>query len=1162
MTNASYRSGRASSRRIVRTSVAIGLATVGLAAFYLGAFAAEPVPHGQSKPPGPALSPQEAIAKMTVPEGFQVELVAAEPDIVNPVAMTFDEQGRIWITESFEYPRLEAGEGRDRIKVLTDTDGDGRADRFTIFAEGLNIPSGIAVGAGGVWVANAPDILFLQDTDGDGRADKREVVVTGFGRDDTHELPNSLTWGPDGWLYGLNGVFNRSHVVHQGKEHRFTAAMFRIHPRTRAFELFAEGTSNPWGIAWDTEGSALLSACVIDHLWHLTQTGYYHRQAGAYPPFAWKIESIVDYRHQAAAYCGIHYFDSDAYPAEYRNQLYMGNIHGACINVDALERNGATYKGVKKPDFLTANDAWFMPVAQKTGPDGCLYVLDWYDRYHCYQDARRDPQGIDRGRGRLYRVRYKDSPRAPAFDLSRESDDELLARLRSPNVYFRDIAQRLLAERNTAATRPKLQKLALDDSAPRSARMHALWTLVSAGPLDDAFHLQLLASDDAGFRAWGVRAAGEMRTVSDAVRTKIVALAADPAPDVRLQVAIAATKLEGVTAVDVLIDALAHSSEDPLIPQIVWQNLHPRLERDGAQFVAAISPQSVRSTAAVKLIAPRAFDRLLACEPLDARPIAQLLKLYITDAADDARVAERCLEILAQKTQTGELAGEKLKALHDACAPALASVLDSTDHELHADAALLAATWKNPAGLKSARALLAAPAAGNAVRARALDALLSAEVATALPLVKQILDEREKTSGELRRSTLAALSRVDDPQVAELIIGAFPKLEPELQPLAIDLLASRAAWSRELLAAVEKKRIDRAALGANQVRKLLASDDEALRKQVLAVWGTVRTERDPNRERVIARTRRAIRAAPGDAVAGQAVFQKVCGNCHKIHGQGQEVGPDITVNGRGSFEQLLSNVLDPSLVIGAAYQAKTVVTDDGRVLTGLLVEDSPQRVVLKQQGGKTEIVPRDSVEEITTSRLSLMPEDLDRQLKPQEMLDLFAFLVLDKPPADAAAKELSGVAEPNQRQTTNPQEFAEIVSEVAPGFTTRAVGEGGVGLVPRHRGRPGVLRTHPPAKNKPCVLKGTIDVPADLKTRLVVEASHHDNADWQLVVRAEGKTLLDREVSAKTAADGWLSATVDLTPFAGKQIEVELENRPTGWSNEFGYWGTVDIISE
>ena len=293
--------------------------------------AAQPIPHGQDAVPNPPRTPAEAIKAMTVPPGFQVELVAAEPDIVNPVAMTFDERGRIWITESLEYPRRRPGPGRDRVKILEDTDGDGKADRFTIFADGLNIPSGIAVGHGGVWVANSPDILFMQDRDGDGKADFREVVATGFGRDDTHELPNSLTWGPDGWLYGWNGVFNPSEVVSRnGKRYEFTCAIFRIHPTTRVFEVWCEGTSNPWGIAIDPEGSFFSSACVIDHLWHLVETGYYIRQGGPYPPFTWPIESIVDHKHQKAAYCGIHYFDSPAYPRGIPRQALHGQHPRQC----------------------------------------------------------------------------------------------------------------------------------------------------------------------------------------------------------------------------------------------------------------------------------------------------------------------------------------------------------------------------------------------------------------------------------------------------------------------------------------------------------------------------------------------------------------------------------------------------------------------------------------------------------------------------------------------------------------------------------------------------------------------------------------------------------------------------------------------------------------
>ncbi|MGL5094024.1 MAG: PVC-type heme-binding CxxCH protein, partial [Planctomycetia bacterium] len=206
------------------------------------------VPRAQDRPPGPALSPKDALARMKTPEGFRVELFAAEPDVVNPVAMAFDEKGAVYVAESFEYPRLEPGPGKDRIRRLEDADGDGAVDKITTFAEGLNIPSGLAVGYGGLFVANSPDLLFLSDADGDGKAETREVLLTGFGRADTHELPNCLTWGPDGWLYGLNGVFNGSKIVHQGKTHEFTVALWRYHPRSRRFELFAEGTSNPWGL--------------------------------------------------------------------------------------------------------------------------------------------------------------------------------------------------------------------------------------------------------------------------------------------------------------------------------------------------------------------------------------------------------------------------------------------------------------------------------------------------------------------------------------------------------------------------------------------------------------------------------------------------------------------------------------------------------------------------------------------------------------------------------------------------------------------------------------------------------------------------------------------------------------------------------------------------
>ena len=971
------------------------------------------VPHGQDKPPGPALTPAEAVKKMTVPEGFSVELVAAEPDVVNPVAMTIDERGRFWITESFEYPRRSAGPGKDRIKVLEDTDGDGKVDKVTIFAEGLNIPSGIAVGNGGVYVANAPDLLFYKEGPDGKAAGAPEVILTGFGRTDTHELPNSLTWGPDGWLYGINGVFNHSHVKHQGKEHIFTCALFRLHPKTKEFQLFAEGTSNPWGVAWDNEGSAFFSACVIDHLWHICESGYYHRQGGPYPPYTWKINSIVMHKHQKAAYCGIHYHDSDAYPAEYREQLYMGNIHGACINRDILTRNGSTYFGKGLPDFLSANDAWFMPVVQKTGPDGCLYVLDWYDRYHCYQDANRDPAGIDRANGRLYRVRYKDTPRAPKFDLKKETDDQLIERLRSPNVYFRDIAQRLLWERNVAETNRKLERLVMNDGEPRKARMHALWALIGTGSLTQPFHLELLAHKDAGFRAWGVRAAGNMGKVDAAVKDKVVALASDPAADVQLQVAIAARKLDGVNPVSVLTDVLANCGADPIIPNIVWQNLHPLLEDKGDDFLTRYRDAKPEAAAQLAIIMPRVVERILGGKKSDANVVVALLDVLASGKNANPKAAQQCLTMLAGKVQSGEVAGAQLETLKGKLQGVVRNLAAKPDHPLALDAAVLSATLKDPAGFEVVRKVFHSKEHSEGNRLKALDALIAGGDSGLLDPVTTLLAEGAKsTSSAFRGSVLQSLAKVDDPKIAVIVLNHYPTMEKDLQPKAIELLTQRGSWGKELMNAIAAKKVSQDALNVNQVRRLLGSKDTALIDQVRKQWGTLREERNPAREKIVTDMRNMLKTTPGDAMKGVAVFKNLCGQCHKLHNEGFDVGPDITLNGRNDFEQLLSNVFDPSLVIGAAYQATTVLTKKGQSITGLVAEDNAQRIVLKTQGGKLETIARGDIEEVFVSKLSMMPEDLEKQLKPQEIADLFAYITLDKHPSDPTAKRIAGAPSP------------------------------------------------------------------------------------------------------------------------------------------------------
>lgn len=979
------------------------------------------VPRKQSAPPGPPLEAAEAARKMTVPEGFSVEVVAAEPDIANPVSMAIDEKGRFWITESFEYPRKEPGPGRDRIKVLEDTDHDGRVDKVTIFAEGLNIPSGIAVGYGGVWVANSPDLLFLEDTDGDLKADRQRVVVTGFGRTDTHELPNSLTWGPDGWLYGLNGVFNYGKIQHRGQTHDITCAMWRVNPRpdsagpwkgTHDFQIFAEGTSNPWGIAWDENGSAFLSACVIDHLWHLVQSGYYHRQGGPYPPHTWKINSIVEHKHQMAAYCGITWFDSDAYPEEYRRHLYMGNIHGSCINVDTLERRGASYFAKPRPDFLTANDVWHMPVAQKTGPDGCLYILDWYDRYHCYQDANADPPGVDRSRGRLYRIRYQETPRAGAFDLGAEDDAALVRRLRSPNIYYRETAQRLLSERASPQSAGMLRDLVNDAGAPRQARMHALWSLLGQGALDESFHLALLQDKDAWRRSWAVRAASNQGKTSEAVARAVASLVTDDSPDVRLQVAIAATRVEVLRAgaPALLGECLAHAGEERLIAHIVWQNLYPLLEASPKETGSLLSQlEAVTDLAkqpAVVEFLPQLAAFLVDRSKPQLEPFARVFRL-LQDRGAVAGAGE-CLTLLAGRVRSGEIKPADLSGVKEQLAPGVTPVLDLVNSPLRFPAAQLGAVWGDAKALELIRAALNNSGFGVETRIEALETLAKVDPVGALAGAKTLLSD-QSVPVPLKGRILGTLGRLDSPEVGGTVVAVLPTLPKVLVRDAIELLGQRGAWSMALVGAVTSGALDKGLVNPLQAAKMASSGDPKVREAVEALWGKFRDGRNPEREEVIKATKAMVARTPGNWQRGEAVFLKTCAACHVIHGKGHLIGPDLSVTGRGSLDQMLSNVLDPNLVIGNGYQARLVKTKDGRAIMGIPVEDNDQRLVLRPPAGADETIPRDAVAEVTTLPVSLMPEGLEKALTQQELADLIVYLAHDKHPSDPSSVILPGV---------------------------------------------------------------------------------------------------------------------------------------------------------
>ena len=994
------------------------------------------IPRKQTAPPGPPKSPVEAIAAMQVPEGFHVDLVASEPSIMNPVAMAFDDRGRIYVTESFEYPRREPGPGRDRIKILEDRDGDGVAETVKVFAEGLNIPSGIAVGHGGVWVANAPDILFLEDTDGDDVADKQTVVVTGFGRDDTHELPNALTWGPDGCLYGLNGVFNPSRVVQGDKTFEFTCAMFRIDPKTRQFDLFCEGTSNPWGIAFDTEGSAFISACVIDHLWHLTESAYYLRQGGPYPPHTFYADSIVKHKHQMAAYCGIEFLDTDAYPASFNNKLYMGNIHGGCLNSDSIERFGATYRGKGEPDFLTANDVWFMPVAQKVGPDGCLYVLDWYDRYHCYQDANADPKGVDRGHGRLYRVVHQSRRKPRVEDFNKQSDAQLVALLADPNIFNRQRAQLKLQERSVAMdseTSRALQQNIFDTKLPMKIRLHSLWALVGSTRISEALATRLVQANEPELRVWGVRTIGRQGIDSRTVRESLEKLGEDPDPRVRVEVAIASPKLarakgESAWNVSQQLKVLSHSDPDPILSRVVWQNMLPDLVREQDAILATMKQSSANREWSA--LVPRFASLLLSQsnnrldDARSRRHVENVLTAASLVANEDPDTGARVVSSLLDRVRSGEFSVGAIKPVlqkwgsDNASNPLAGGPVGKEWKSWNG--------WQNALfqvrlilgdenGMKLAKELVVHPDVLPELKKQIVQVSASLDdtilLAAMEKLVTELEAQREVDSG-LRDTVLDLGLRRLSVEQAQSLVARLPKMKGAIQSGIAERLCQRSESAEVFLASVQSGAIRKELLSPNRIRLLAGSNQESIKKLVGQIWGSVNTESSQEREAVIQRVGNALRwDARGNADRGWLVYDRICGQCHVMHARGNEVGPNITSNGRGSYEQLLVSVFNPSLVIGDAYKSVTIRTKDDEIITGLLVEKTENRVVVKVQGGKEQIVAVDDIDEFKQDSKSLMPEGLENQMTPQEMADLFALLTLEQKPDSKENAKIQGTPE-------------------------------------------------------------------------------------------------------------------------------------------------------
>lgn len=961
------------------------------------------------------LKPAEAVKKFNVADGLQIGLVAAEPQVAQPLSISFDDRGRMWVLQYRQFPNPNGltpvrvdnwlrtkydripdppprgPKGNDRISVYEDTDDDGRADVVKHFLSDLNLASGMALGYGGVFVVQSPYLLFYADRNQDDRPDGHpEVLLTGFGMDDAHAFANSLTWGPDGWLYGAQGSTATAEIRGIG----FQQGVWRYHPHTKEFELFAEGGGNTWGIDFDQFGTLFAGGNTVEPLVHHVQGAYYVKGFGKHGPLhnphSYGYFKPVKHHGYAGDSLtgGFVLYQGGAFPERFNGQCIAPNTRHSASRWSTVEVVGSTFNTRAVGDFITTSDIWFRPVDSTVGPDGALYVADWYDynishsspknRSQWYQPSRAD--------GRVWRVAPVDVKPIAAdhFDLSKKSNAELLALLSHPNDWYTRQARRLMAERRNQAIVPALKNL-LDSNDQRLA-LQALWSIYVSGGFDNPLAERTLNSPHEYVRAWTVRLLGDAKTLADRLQPKLVTLARDESSVVvRSQLACTAKRLPADVAMPIVAALLRHDEDvnDAHVPLLLWWAIEDKAISDTSLILRLFESSEVwRLPIARRFIVGR-LARRLAAEGTAAgyAACARFLALAQTEGDVDL-VLQGMVE--ASSGRHFETVPAKLQT-------ALFDILETKPADFRA--IQLALRMGGPSG-PALRVIndLSVPvearveiirAAGEAGSDDAVDVLLK--------LISR--DESQPISD----AALSSLAFFDDQRIARTVRSTYPALKLATRSRAIDLLCGRPAWASELLSAVEKKEIDAKAVTLDQVRQLLVHNDEGLRRRVTQTWGRIQPETPLQKQGRISAVTQLLRRAKGDAARGFLIYEKTCAACHKLHGKGTVVGPDLTGAERKDRSKLIRNIIDPSSEIRPQYISHIVVTTSGRVLTGLLADSNAETITLLDAKNKRTVLNRSNLEELRESTVSLMPEKLLDELTDQQIRDLLAYVQSDGP---------------------------------------------------------------------------------------------------------------------------------------------------------------------
>jgi len=1011
--------------RLTRQFLGTSLTGLGLA---LGCGIAPAAAQPQHIVSADPLPPEVQLQKFHVPPGFEVQLVAAEPQIDKPINLAFDLQGRLLVTQSVEYPfPVPPDSGRvprDAVVRLTDADGDGRAERAEKVVEGLNIPLGITQVPGGLLVFSIPSIYYCTDRDGDGRYETKQAVYSTFGQRDTHGLSNSYSPWVDGWVYGCHGFANESTV--QGKDGQpitmQSGNTYRMRPDGSRIEYFTHGQVNPFGMCFDPRGDIYTADCHSRPLYMLLRGAWYPSFGRPHDGLGYGPE-MAAHSHDSTGIAGIAYYAATHFPPEYHDTLFIGNPITHRINHDKIEQHGSTWKAIEQPDFLSCDDPWFRPVDVHLGPDGALYIADFYNRIIGHYEVALDHPGRDRERGRIWRVVYKGldgkgSPPPRPRDLETLTLDELLNEQMNPNLVVRVQATNVIVSKFGPAAAKRITQKILCKTLP-TGQAHGLWALERLGALtaehieyfgDRAdplvrLHLAKIAAERPRWDGSDVDLAALMRKrLKDSdpfvKRAAADALARPPAQE-NIEPLLAlwkATPADDLNLIHTVRMALRDQLETPgAYPFVLekWTGDGYWLRKLADVSRGAKTPESAKFTLQclqLQIAGPGGEEASLqhAFRYLDAsalpaaqdwadeiarRPAQDQPRLWIAlHRAHQERgssLPPRWKEFAEQAAQTLLSAGPRPQVLSG-----IELVKEWKLGSLHAAVAELAKTSTTPLE----------------VRVPALEACTNVDGARSVPVLAALLTNASEVLN-LRERAILGLAIQGSPEAQQVLLTALASAPERLAVPIATGLALRKEGGEKLLAAVAA---GKAAPRLLQDRTVV----DKLRQNPPADWeARVRqlTEGLPPVEQRILALLTARRDGFGkhqpQLERGQKIFTQICAKCHQLNGQGNKIGPQLDGIGLRGVERILEDLLDPSRNVDQAFRQTTVTTTKGQVYNGLVLREEGQVLLLADLEGKEVRIPLSDIDERQATRLSPMPGNLSEQIPEPEFYDLLTFLL-------------------------------------------------------------------------------------------------------------------------------------------------------------------------